>query len=135
MNNKKAGDSGEKLVCELVPCPNCGTKLILLPENNPLYDVQCSRCTFRAQVKTIQSKPTSKIRGAGWEIIEKVHKSGFLLPPLIAFFVWDENQEVRFYPFIPKKNLKHRKLSPVAQRANYKMFNYVGLDKLPYFVL
>lgn len=43
------------------------------------------------------------------------------------------NKEIRFYPFIPKKNLKMHKLSPTARRANYKMFNYIGIDKLPYF--
>jgi hypothetical protein len=27
------------------------------------------------------------------------------------------------------------KLSPAARRANYKMFNYIGIDELPYFVV
>jgi len=61
------------------------------------------------------------------------------MPPLIANFKWKEkgkeHQEILFYPFIPKENLKKRQLSPTARRANYKMFNYTGLDKLPYFIL
>lgn len=66
------------------------------------------------------------------EVVEKV-------PPLIINFKWSDktgdHQEIRFYRFIPKKNLKMHKLSPIARRANYKMFNYVRIDTLPYFVL
>ncbi len=137
--NKKAGDAGELDVVAKVPCPNCHKGLMVLPPNYPLYDVQCVGCNFRAQVKTNNSKPKSQIFGAGWEIMEKVLKSGFLAPALISNFIWSDkegsHQEIRFYPFIPKANLKMHKLSPTARRANYKMFNYIGIDKLPYFVL
>lgn len=137
--NKDSGDKGEIEVVEKVPCPNCSKNLMLLPKNYPLYDVQCVGCSFRAQVKTNNTKPKPEIFGAGWDIIEKVLKSGFITPPLITNFKWSDNagnhQEIRFYPFIPKKNLKMHKLSPTARRANYKMFNYIGIDKLPYFVL
>ncbi len=139
INNKKSGDKGEQDVVEKVPCPNCGKKLMLLPQNYPLYDIQCVGCSFRAQVKTNNSKPKAQIFGAGWDIMEKVLKSGFITPPLITNFVWIDkvknHQEIRFYPFIPKRNLKMHKLSPTARRANYKMFNYVGIDMLPYFIL
>lgn len=137
--NKEYGDAGEKEVVDLIPCPNCGKELMLLPPNYPMCDIQCSGCTFRAQIKTNNSKPKAEILGAGWDITEKTLKSGYLMPPLIANFKWSEkgieHHEIRFYPFIPKKNLKMRKLSDTARRANYKMFNYIGLDKLPYFVL
>ena len=137
--NKISGDVGEKEVVDLVPCPNCGKKLMLLPPSYPLYDLQCTGCSFRVQVKTNNFKPKSEIFGAGWEIIDKVLKSGFAMPPLIANFKWKEKdverQKMIFYPFIPKKNLKKRQLSPTARRANYKMFNYIGLDTLPHFVL
>lgn len=135
MSNKQLGDLGEQDVVDLVPCPNCGKKLMTLPPNYPLYDVQCTGCSFRAQIKTNLCKPKKEIFGAGWDIIEKVLKAGFQIPPLIANFKWDSGHEIRFYPFIPKTNLKRRQLSSNARRANYKMFNYVGLDKLPYFVL
>lgn len=133
--NKVHGDNGEAEVCSLVPCPNCKKELMLLPKNYPLYDVQCVGCSFRAQVKTNHSKPKPKIFGAGWDIMDKVLKSGFITPPLITNFKWGSQQEIRFYPFIPKMNLKMYQLSPEARRANYKMFSYVGLDELPYFVL
>jgi len=136
-NNKKNGDVGELEVIKLVPCPNCGKKLMTLPTGYPLYDVQCTGCSFRAQVKTNNSKPKAIIFGAGWEIMNKVLKSGFITPPLLANFKWIEGktrkQEIRFYPFVPKKNLKKHKLSEKARRANYWMFNYIDLDKLPYF--
>lgn len=71
--------------------------------------------------------------------MDKVLKSGFITPPLITNYKWAEkgtdHQEIRFYPFVPKKNLKLRTLSAEARRANYKMFNYTELDKLPYFTL
>ena len=138
-NNKISGDAGEQEVVDLVPCPNCKKKLMLLPKNYPLYDLQCTGCSFRVQVKTNHSKPKSEIFGAGWDIIDKVLKSGFMMPPLIANFKWKEkgveHQKIIFYPFIPKENLKKRQLSATARRANYKMFNYIGLDKLPNFTL
>jgi hypothetical protein len=137
--NKKAGDDGEKEIVGMVNCPNCKKQLMQLPPNYPLYDLQCTGCSFRAQAKTNNSKPKDEIFGAGWDIIEKVLKSGFMVPALFANFKWHENgkprQKIIFYPFIPKANLKKRQLSPTAKRANYKMFNYVGLLSLPQFVL
>ena len=67
--------------------------------------------------------------------MEKVLKSGFITPPIFANFKWLNKQEIRFYPFVPKVNLRKYQLSAKARRANYKMFNYIGLDKLPYFVV
>lgn len=137
--NKQNGDKGELEIIDLVPCPNCGKKLMILPPSYPLYDVQCTGCSFRAQVKTNASKPKAVIFGAGWDIMEKVLKSGFITPPIFTNFKWQEKgenkQEIRFYPFMPKDNLRKYQLSPTARRANYKMFNYIGLDKLPHFVV
>jgi len=105
--NKISGDLGEQEVVELVPCPNCNKKLMILPPSYPLLDVQCTGCSFRAQVKTNMKKPCPIIFGAGWDIIDKVLKSGYMVPPLFTNFKWTEagtaKQEIRFYPFIPKK--------------------------------
>jgi len=133
--NKENGDKGEVEVCELIPCPNCNKKMMILPANYPLYDVQCTGCSFRAQIKTNHCKPKNEIFGAGWDIMDKVLKSGYITPPLITYYVWNGGQEIRFYPFIPKLNLKKRKLSETAKRTNYVMFNYTGLEELPYFTL
>ena len=138
MANKDTGKKGEEELVKLVSCPNCDKKLMLLPQNYPLFDVQCTGCLFRAQVKTNLSKPKNVVFGAGWQIMEKVLKSGFITPPLFLNFRWKEKekakQEIRFYPFVPKKNLKKYKLSPEARRANYMMFRYVGMNDLPYFL-
>lgn len=137
--NILSGDAGELEVVMHIPCPNCGKKLMTLPKNYPLYDIQCTGCLFRAQVKTNNTKPKPVIFGAGWDIIEKVMKSGYMVPPLITNFKWKdkegEHQEIRFYPFVPKVNLKMHQLSADARRANYKMFNYIGIDEIPFFTL
>jgi DNA-directed RNA polymerase subunit RPC12/RpoP len=137
--NKKAGDDGEKEVIELIACPNCGKKLMLLPPGYPLYDVQCTGCSFRAQVKLNNTKPHKEIFGATWEIMNKVLKAGFITPPLFVIFKWKEDnqkrEQIRFYPFIPKKNLKSRSTKIKKTGRELKMFNYVGINELPYFVV
>jgi hypothetical protein len=63
------------------------------------------------------------------------------VPPLIVNFQSEKSgtvlREVRFYPFIPPKNLRPRPLSkdPEHPRAKYRMFDYLGLDKLPFLLL
>lgn len=139
MSNQKNGGIGEREVIKLVPCPNCGKDLMQLPPNYPMYDVLCSGCAFRAQVKTNASKPKGTVFGAGWDVMEKVTKSGYMVPALFLNFKWVEGvnvrQEIRFYPFVPKKNLHKYQLSETARRANYWMFTYTGMDKLPHFVV
>lgn len=137
--NRQSGDRGEKEVIKLVPCPNCGKKLMGLPQNYPLYDIQCTGCSFRAQVKTNQSKPKREVFGATWDIMDKVLKSGFITPPLFVNFKWldqsSKRQEIRFYPFIPKKNLKKYFTTIRNPHRQLWMFNYIGLDKLPNFTV
>lgn len=137
--NRQSGDKGELEIIKKISCPNCDKKLMLLPPNYPLYDVQCTGCSFRAQVKTNESKPKNVVFGAGWQIMDKVLKSGYLTPPLFLNFKWIEknkkHQEIRFYPFVPRKNLRKYKLSEKARRANYWMFCYVEMDKLPHFLV
>lgn len=71
ITNKQAGDTGELEVIELVPCPNCGKKLMILPTNYPLFDAQCTSCSFRAQIKTNQSKPKKKSLMLGGKLWKK----------------------------------------------------------------
>lgn len=129
------GERGEKEVCNLVPCPNCGKKLIQLPKGFPLFDVQCSGCMFRAQVKSPGEKSKEdKIRGAGWNILDKALKVGMIIPPLIVNF----KKEIRFYPYIPKKALQKR-VAAIKQKGKDKpryhpMFDY-DLSELKYYVL
>lgn len=71
--------------------------------------------------------------------MNKVLKSGYMTPPLFLNFKWVEKnikkQEIRFYPFVPKKNLLNYRLSETARRSNYEMFTYKGMDRLPYFLV
>ena len=138
-NNHPKGAAGEQEVTKHVACPNCRKPLMLLPPNYPLFDVQCTGCSFRAQVKTSHDKPRPVVFGAGWQIMNKVLKAGYMTPPLFLNFKWNERgqqrQEIRFYPFVPKQNLSNYRLSATARRANYEMFTYIGIDKLPYFVV
>lgn len=135
MNNKESGNLGEKEVIDLIKCPNCRRKLMLMPPSFPMVDVHCTVCNFRAQIKTSNSKPKDEIFGAGWDIMDKTLKAGYLIPPLIVNFKWENSQEIYFYPFIPIGNIKKRILPPTAKRANYKMFNYIGLKSIPRFLL
>lgn len=133
------GGRGEHEVVDLCCCPNCQKKLMTLPKNYPLFDVQCTACAFRAQVKTVRSRPVPTVRGAGWQIMNKVLRSGFLVPPLLVNWTWKSRgktrREIWFYPFIPRENLKGYRLSKTARHANYEMFNYSRLGDLPRFVL
>jgi len=67
--------------------------------------------------------------------MNKVLKSGYMVPPTFLNFKWHDGQEIRFYPFIPKINLKNYQLSSKAKRANYKMFHYTGMNQLPHFIV
>ena len=62
-----------------------------------------------------------------------------MIPPLFTNFKWEEKgvskQEIRFYPFVPKVNLRKYQLSSTARRANYRMFHYNNMDKLPFFTV
>ena len=133
---QQTGDAGEKEIIKAAPCPNCGKRLTALPQNYPLYDVQCEGCSFRAQVKTSNSKSKSIVRGAGWDIIHKVMKAGFMSPPLIVNFKPPSGEsEILFFPFVPRSCLVSYRLSKHHRQANYPMFDYRGLDKLPHFRL
>ena len=139
VNNKVTGDRGELEVIKLIACPNCSRKLMLLPNGYPLYDVQCTGCFFRAQVKSSSgSRPRDIVRGAGWDIIYKVLKSGALVPPLITNCKWreksKERQEIRFYPFISKTSLMNYTANIKSRGRIYKMFNY-NLKGMKYYVL
>ena len=129
MKNKINGENGEDYVIQKIKCPNCNSALIKLPENNPLFDIQCCRCVFRAQIKSSNLPPSKNVRGAGYDIIDKINKGGFLIPMLIVYYKWNGNHKILFYPFIKKENIK-RNSHPLKNRPNYYMFNYIRLDKL-----
>jgi hypothetical protein len=134
---KDSGEEAENAVIELTKCPNCNRKLQKLPTNTPLVDVRCEFCQFRAQVKSHKGNPDGKIsvQGGGWEVLNKTHKAGYAISPIIVVFKGENEPEIRFYPFILPRNLGNPyELGKTHRQAGYKMFNYVGLDTLPYFI-
>lgn len=138
--NHNTGHSGERDVVKRIACPNCGRKLMLLPPSYPLYDVQCTGCLFRAQVKTSNRRPGNAVFGATWDIMEKSLRAGHTVPPLIVNFTWQEKgkrcQEIHLYPFIiPRENLQKRYTEIKKSGRKLWMFNYVNLRSLPRFVL
>lgn len=139
ITKKMTGDKGELDVIKLVKCPSCKKELMLLPNSFPLFDVQCTACSFRAQVKTNNTSPKKEIFGATWAVIDHVLKSGFPVPPLFANFKWTErgekHQRILFYPFIPRAHLKKRFTTIKKSGRSLWMFNYINLDQLPVFVL
>ncbi len=144
MTYKAYGNAGEKEVITLIKCPNCGRDLMSLPESFPLCDALCTGCHFRTQIKTSGSSPyaSKTVRGSGWDILEKSVKAGALIPSLIVNYKWDEDgqqrQEIRFYPFLLKANLKES-LRNIKQKTGkirkYWMFDYTDLNRLPFFTL
>jgi len=133
--NGVSGTRGEQWVAKNIPCPNCDSSLMLLPVGFPLFDVQCSRCLFRAQVKANRCKPKDQIFGAGWEILDRTLRTGQLIPPLLVNYEWldrstgKNRHEVHFFPFLTKANLSRHRRPRTGQRPGYKQFNYVGLLK------
>lgn len=69
-SKKEVGDSGEKFVCEHLPCQTCGIrKWRNLNRENPNFpgvDLKCLHCGTYAQVKT--GNGTLIPHGAGWKI-------------------------------------------------------------------
>jgi hypothetical protein len=142
LTKKQIGDRGEDEIVELIPCPNCTSRLMKLPQSYPLYDLLCSSCTFRVQVKTSSSNPTNTfvIRSGGWKILEHWLKAGQPMPQLIVNFHWvdkktqEEKREVRFYPFIWRKNVKPRIANIKSQNRKHEMYDF-NLRGLVYYIL
>lgn len=128
---RESGSRGEKEVVRLISCPNCSSRLTALPKSFPLFDVQCTRCLFRAQIKTARCPPKGEVFGSGWAVLDKQRKVGHLLPPLILYFQWREKQrkkrEVYFFPFLTMDNIRRRQRSHNGSRPLYREFNYTGL--------
>lgn len=135
-----SGAEAERFVVDRIPCPSCSSALRALPAGYPLYDVECTRCLLRAQVKRILARPRDRIRGATWDVMSHHFKTGHLIPPMFACFGWPagrpEPHVVWFFPLIPTRNLKMRVLSERHQtQAGRRMAEYVDMRSLPRFVV
>jgi hypothetical protein len=137
--NAAGGAEAERFVVERIVCPSCQRALRTLPPGYPLYDVKCTHCLLRAQVKRVLASPRDRIRGASWDVISHHVKTGHPIPPLFACFGWrrDESEpgEVWFFPFIPVRNIQMRTLSERHQTPGRRMTEYVEMRTLPHMVV
>lgn len=104
-----------------------------------MYDVACQRCEFRAQVKSVETKPRGRIRGASARPLAGLRLAGKLSPPLIV--VWERDGaaqtagEVWIFPLVPWSHVRKRVLSDKhATMAGRLMVDYHDLARLPHFV-
>lgn len=140
MSSASSGAEAEAFVVERIACPSCGSALRPLPSGYPLYDVECTRCLLRAQVKRILAAPRDRIRGATWDVMSHHFKTGHLIPPMFACFGWPsgapEPLTVWFFLLIPTANVKMRVLSDRHQtQPGRRMAEYVGMKSVPHFVV
>jgi len=135
----ESGVEAEQFVVANVPCPSCGSQLRALPTGYPLYDVECSRCLLRAQVKRVLAKPRDRIRGATWDVMSHHFKTGHPIPPMFACFGWPSSAEepdtVWFFPLIPIAHVEKRVLSERHSTPGRKMTEYVRMRSVPHFVV
>lgn len=134
------GDEAESFVAERVPCPSCGSPLRQLPPGYPLFDLQCSACLFRAQVKRVQEKPRSRLRGGSWNVVNTYLRTGQLLPPMFVCFGWprsrSEPESVYFFPLVPARNVAKRVLSERHKTdAGRAMAEYRDMLSLPHQII
>lgn len=139
MSNAARGEEAERFVVSHVPCPSCAHELRALPRGYPLYDIDCTRCLFRAQVKRVLARPRSRIRGASWEVMQHHLKTGHLIPPIFACFGWRSDavapESIYFFPFIPATHLKVRVLSANHKTPGRRMTEYERMLELPHMVV
>jgi hypothetical protein len=138
--NARLGRQAEDFVVEHLSCPSCASLLRPLPPGYPLYDVECVRCVFRAQVKRVRAQPRDRIRGGSWTILSHHLKTGHLLPPMFVCFGWPASEDrpstVWFFPLVPAVNVRPRKLSENHKTAAGRlMTEYERMRELPHMVL
>jgi hypothetical protein len=134
------GEEAERLIAERVPCPSCGSALHQLVRGYPLFDVQCSKCLFRAQVKRVQEAPRNRLRGGSWNVVNTYLRTGQLLPPMFVCFGWPrlvaEPSSIYFFPLVPAKNVTKRVLSEAHKTdAGRAMVEYREMLSLPHQII
>lgn len=140
ISNTESGERAVQFVLAEVSCPYCTKALMDLPRATPVYDVACSRCEFRAQVKSVETRKRSRIRGASARPLAGLRLAGKLSPPLIVVWQWDGEQrsadEVSLFPLVPWSHVRERVLpANHATMAGRLMVDYHDLVRLPHFTL
>jgi hypothetical protein len=136
ISNSESGERAVQFVLANVRCPYCEKALMDLPRATPVYDVACSRCEFRAQVKSVETSIRSRIRGASARPLVGLRLAGKLSPPLIVVWRWDGERrtadEVSLFPLVPWSHVRERVLpANHATMAGRLMVDYHDLGRLP----
>ena len=105
-----------------------------------MFDLQCTACLFRAQVKRVQEKPRSRLRGGSWNVVSLYLRTGQLLPPMFVCFGWPRLQPapaaIYFFPLVPAKNVVKRVLSERHKTdAGRSMAEYRDMLSLPHQIV
>lgn len=136
ISNTESGRRAEEFVVAHAHCPYCGRALASLPTATPVYDVACVRCEFRAQVKSVETAPRSRIRGASARPLAGLRLAGKLSPPIIVVWGWNGIERtaasISLFPLVPWAHIKERVLPPKHKtEAGRLMVDYHDLGKLP----
>lgn len=139
ISNTESGGRAVAYVISRIACPYCGKALVELPAATPVYDVACERCEFRAQVKSVETPPRGRIRGASARPLAGLRLAGKLSPPLVVVWKWDGETrtagEVWIFPLVPWSHIRERVLPDThATMAGRLMVDYHDLSVLPHFV-
>jgi hypothetical protein len=140
ISNTESGKRAEEFVVAHTRCPYFDKSLIRLPPATPVYDVACVRCEFRAQVKSVETAPRSRIRGASARPLAGLRLAGKLSPPIIVVWGWSGVTRtavaVYLFPLVPWSQIKERVLPPAHKtEAGRLMVDYHALSSLPFFSL
>jgi DNA-directed RNA polymerase subunit RPC12/RpoP len=140
ISNTASGERAVEFVLAQVKCAYCEKALVDLPRATPVYDVACSRCEFRAQVKSVETHMRRRIRGASARPLAGLRLAGKSSPPLIVVWGWDGEarsaERVTLYPLVPWRHIRERALSQNHETmAGRLMVDYHDLHLLPFFEL
>ena len=140
ISNTESGARAVRFAIEHATCPYCKKGLVELPPATPVYDVACERCEFRAQVKSVESKPRSRIRGASARPLAGLRLAGKSSPPLLVVWGWDglarTAHAIWLFPLVPWAHVQERTLPPThATSPGRFMVDYHNLLRLPRFEL
>lgn len=140
ISNTESGKRAEEFVVDHACCPYCNKSLVRLPPATPVYDVACVRCEFRAQVKSVETPPRSRIRGASARPLAGLRLAGKLSPPIIVVWKWNGVERsasaISLFPLVPWAHIKERVLPPAHKtEAGRLMVDYHDLASLPRIAL
>lgn len=122
-NSQKIRVITELWTKENIFCPNCGNFIYEYPNNNPVGDFYCKKCSEDFELKSKRGKMGKKVgAGAYSKMVERVNSKNkpnfFFLSYIENYFVNDFFAVPKYF-FIPDIIEKRKALSENAKRANW----------------